>query len=234
MSALILIVDDEIDLVDTLEYNLRAAQYQTRRAHNGRDALRLAAQTPLPDLILLDLMLPGISGLDVCRSLRDNERLRNIPVLMLTARGESADHEAGFLAGADDYVVKPFSVREVLLRVQAVLRRSREYAATAASSREILFGKLRIDRVAHKVWVGAEEIRLTFMEFKLLVSFLEQRGRLLTRDILLDEVWGITAAVQTRTIDTHVKRLRQKLGEAGDYIETLRGAGYRFIEHAPE
>nr|CRH05555.1 Phosphate regulon transcriptional regulatory protein phoB [Candidatus Magnetococcus massalia] len=229
----ILIVEDETDLLRTLDYNFKQASYETLVTTNGREALRLVAQTPSPDLVVLDLMLPGISGYEVCKSIRNQEKTRHIPILMLTARGEVVDQEMGFDVGADDYLTKPFSMRELMLRVKAVLRRTNNLPAGVVEGfDEISFGPLQVDQNAHQVWVNGEEIQLTFMEFKLLVAFLENRGRLLTRDLLLDQVWGLSAAVQTRTIDTHVKRLRQKLGDAGHYIETLRGAGYRFIKDA--
>ncbi|MEG3641415.1 response regulator transcription factor [Magnetococcus sp. PR-3] len=230
MSERILIVEDETDLLRTLEYNFNQSGFDTMTTTNGREAVRLVSQKPGPDLIVLDVMLPGISGFDVCKTLRSREGTRKIPIIMLTARGESEDQEMGFDMGADDYVTKPFSMRELLLRVKAILRRAHVVSAPDLPVEDLCFGPLKVDQTAHQVWVTGQEIQLTFMEFKLLVAFLENRGRLLTRDFLLDEVWGLSAAVQTRTIDTHVKRLRQKLGVAGQYIETLRGAGYRFVK----
>ncbi|ABK44401.1 two component transcriptional regulator, winged helix family [Magnetococcus marinus MC-1] len=230
MSERILIVEDETDLLRTLEYNFTQAGFDTVTTTNGREAIRLVSQKPEPDLVVLDLMLPGISGYDVCKTLRDRESTRKIPIIMLTARGESLDQEMGFDAGADDYVTKPFSMRELLLRVKALMRRAQVVSLPSAAVEDLCFGPLTVDQTAHQVWVNGQEVQLTYMEFKLLVAFLENRGRLLTRDFLLDEVWGLSAAVQTRTIDTHVKRLRQKLSDAGQYIETLRGAGYRFLK----
>ncbi len=225
MSSLILIVDDEPDLLTTLAYNLEREGFRTRSALTGREALARALQKPLPDLILLDLMLPDMPGTDVCRELRRSERMRGVPIVMLTAKGDEIDRVVGFEVGADDYVTKPFSVRELLLRIKAILRRSR---SEEAPQRELAFGLLRIDREGHRVWVGDEELSLTALEFQLLKTLLERRGRVQTRDGLLSDVWGIEAPINTRTVDTHVKRLRKKLGAAGDYIETLRGAGYRF------
>jgi two-component system phosphate regulon response regulator PhoB len=225
MSSLILIVEDEQDLLTTLDYNLQREGYRTRCASNGRQALALAEQRPPPDLVLLDLMLPDMSGTEVCRLLRASERTRHVPVLMLTAKGEEIDRVVGFEIGADDYVVKPYSVRELTLRVRAILRRTR----TGESEGErIEFGRLRVDVSAHRAWVDDEEVSLTALEFKLLTTLLERRGRVQTREVLLTDVWGFSAEVTTRTVDTHVKRLRQKLGPAGRYIETLRGVGYRF------
>jgi len=228
MTARILVVDDERDLVNTLEYNLKREGYETRVALTGRDGIELAQQEPLPDLVLLDIMLPDISGWDVCRELRRAERTRRIPVVMLTAKGEEIDRVVGFEVGADDYVVKPFSVRELLLRIKAILRRAEAPAAPESTDGGIEFGTLRVDAEAHRVWVDGEEVTLTALEFKLLITLHSRRGRVQSREQLLDEVWGIQASVTTRTVDTHVKRLRQKLGGAAAYIETLRGVGYRF------
>ncbi len=226
MSDLILIVEDEQDLADTLAYNLEREGYETEVARDGAQAIEMVSRGRLPDLVLLDLMLPDVSGTEVCRHLKMNDCTRHVPVVMLTAKGEEIDRVVGFEVGADDYVVKPFSVRELLLRVRAIRRRSQPPAPAETS--EVAFGKLRIDASGHRVWVDAEEIILTALEFKLLFVFINRRGRVQTREMLLSDVWGITADVTTRTVDTHVKRLRQKLGAAGDYIETLRGVGYRF------
>jgi two-component system phosphate regulon response regulator PhoB len=227
MSVLILVVDDEKDLATTLEYNLKREGFETRVALTGREALELAAQEPFPDLVLLDIMLPDISGMEVCRQLRLNERIRNIPVVMLTAKGEEIDRVVGFEVGADDYVVKPFSVRELMLRIRAVLRRT-ENPRPEDQPDTVEFGRLRVDQQGHRVWIDDQEVTLTALEFKLLITLLERKGRVQSREQLLDDVWGIQASVTTRTVDTHVKRLRQKLGDASSYVETLRGVGYRF------
>jgi two-component system, OmpR family, phosphate regulon response regulator PhoB len=227
MPYLILVVDDEPDLVANLEYNLQKEGHETRRALDGPSALREASRAPVPDLVLLDLMLPGLSGLEVCRRLRSQEATRNVPIIMLTARGSEVDRVVGFELGTDDYVVKPFSVRELMLRVAAVLRR-REAPAEQGEVR--VFGRLRLDGPAHRVWVDESEVILTALEFRLLDTLLARRGRVQDRERLLADVWDIHADVTTRTVDTHVKRLREKLGAAGDYIETLRGVGYRFTD----
>lgn len=225
MTATILIVEDEEDLVETLEYALQKEGYQTRSASTGARAVEQVRREPIPDLVLLDLMLPDISGTEVCRRIRATDRTRHVPVIMLTAKGEEIDRVVGFEVGADDYVAKPFSVRELLLRVRAILRR----AQTVEPERsEVVFGGLRVDRPGHRVWVGAEEVGLTALEFRLLTTLLTRRGRVQTRDRLLSDVWGYEADVTTRTVDTHVKRLREKLGDAGAYVETVRGVGYRF------
>lgn len=225
MSGLILIVEDEQDLVSMLEYNLQKEGYQTRSALTGKAALELAKQEPIPNLVLLDLMLPDISGTEVCRTLRQDKATRKIPILMCTAKGEEVDRVVGFEVGADDYVVKPYSVRELMLRVRAVLRRG------TADEEEVKdkssFGILTVDIEAHRVWVEDQELALTALEFKLLNTLLERRGRVQSRERLLDDVWGYEVAITTRTVDTHVKRLREKLRAAGDYIETVRGVGYR-------
>jgi two-component system phosphate regulon response regulator PhoB len=228
LAELILIVEDEKDLVKTLEYNLKREGYRTRSALTGIEGLEQGALEPLPDLILLDLMLPDISGLEVCRRLRQREATRGIPVLMLTAKGDEIDRVVGFEVGADDYVVKPFSVRELMLRIKAILRRARP---GSEEQEPIVFGPLRVDPEAHRAWVDQQELHLTALEFRLLKTLLVRRGRVQSRETLLSDVWGIDADVTTRTVDTHVKRLREKLGDAGKYIETLRGVGYRFTQH---
>jgi len=226
MGQTILIVEDERDLLATLEYNMQREGFETRTASTGEQALKLAEKEPRPDLVLLDVMLPDISGTEVCRSLKQNEALRRIPVFMLTARGEEIDRVVGFEVGADDYVVKPFSVRELMLRIRAVLRRSAR--SDDALAEETTFGVLRIDPSAHRAWVDDAEVSLTALEFRLVTTFLARRGRVQSRETLLADVWGIEADITTRTVDTHVKRLREKLGAAGGYVETVRGVGYRF------
>jgi two-component system, OmpR family, phosphate regulon response regulator PhoB len=231
MQGLILVIEDEPDLAATLEYNLQKEGYQTRVAANGLSGLESAALEPLPDAIVLDLMLPDVSGTEVCRRLRESDRTREIPIIMCTAKGSEIDRVVGFEVGADDYVVKPYSVRELILRIRALLRRSHRVEGEPSLIR---FGRLKIDRDAHRAWVDDAEIGLTALEFRLLHAFLSRRGRVQTRDALLSDVWGIEADVTTRTVDTHVKRLREKLGDAGAYIETLRGVGYRFKDQPDE
>jgi two-component system, OmpR family, phosphate regulon response regulator PhoB len=226
MSELILIVDDEPELLRPLEFAFRREGFATRTAPDGKSALAAALEVPTPDLLLLDLMLPDMSGTEVCRRLKADPATSNVPVIMITARGEEIDRVVGFEVGADDYVVKPFSTRELVLRVRAVLRRS---ATREDESESQSFGVLRLDTAAYKAWVSGAAVQLTALEFRLLTTFLSRRGRVQTREKLLDNVWGMSAAVTTRTVDTHVKRLRQKLGAAGTYIETIRGVGYRFV-----
>jgi two-component system phosphate regulon response regulator PhoB len=229
MGGLILIVDDEPDLVTTLEYNFMREGYEVRTANTGAEALEAVTKSPIPDLVVLDLMLPDMQGTEVCRRLRADEATKSLPVVMLTAKGEEIDRVVGFEVGADDYVIKPFSVRELLLRVQAVLRRSSEGRDKEAQA--LSFGPIKVDAASHRAWVDNKEVNLTALEFKLLFTFVSRKGRVQTRDALLSDVWGIDAEVTTRTVDTHVKRLREKLGDAGRYIETLRGVGYRFREN---
>ena len=193
---------------------------------NGRDALT-AVNDQRPDLVLLDLMLPDVSGIEVCRRLKGEAATRDLPIVMVTAKGDEVDRVVGFELGADDYVVKPYSLRELLLRIDAVLRRMVP-AQAGAGRGPLVFGKLRLDRDAHRVWVDDQEVTLTALELRLLSTLLERRGRVQSRPALLDDVWGMSGEVTTRTVDTHVKRLREKLGEAGPYIETVRGVGYRF------
>lgn len=229
--AKILIVEDEPDLQQVLEYNLKQAGHEVLTAKLGQEGLSLAREQR-PDIVLLDLMLPDLSGTEVCKSLKESPSTRAIPVLMVTARGEEIDRVVGFELGADDYVVKPFSLRELLLRIQAVLRRGKTEPTATESFVE--FGRLRIDRGAHRIWVSGQEVELTALEFKLLVTLYDRRNRVQTRSALLDDVWGIQADITTRTVDTHVKRLREKLESARDYVETVRGVGYRFVASPDE
>lgn len=233
--ARILVVEDEADIRQVLAYNLGLSGHEVRVADRGAQALDMT-KAERPDLILLDLMLPDISGLEVCRAVKTDPALRDIPVVMLTARSEEIDRVVGFELGADDYVVKPFSVRELGLRIQAVLRRSRLSVppppSDGAPQPELVFGRLRVDRAAHRAWVDGQEITLTPIEMKLLWTLYERRGRVQTRGSLLDDVWEASPENNTRTVDTHIKRLREKLGTAGGYVETVRGIGYRFADTA--
>jgi two-component system, OmpR family, phosphate regulon response regulator PhoB len=230
----ILVVEDELDLQQVLKFNLQQAGYHVRVTSSGSDALRVAAQDP-PDLVLLDVMLPDILGTEVCRVLKSSTGTAGIPVIMLTARASETDRVAGFELGADDYVTKPFSVRELLLRVTAILKRTQ---STSQDKGKITFGCLTIDPDAHRAWVEEGEVDLSALEFRLLLALYERRNRVQSRSALLDGVWGVTADVTTRTVDTHVKRLREKLGAARCYVETVRGVGYRFVatpeEASPE
>jgi two-component system phosphate regulon response regulator PhoB len=225
----VLVVDDEKDLRSLLEYNLQQAGFTVTTADSGKAALdRIREATP--DLVLLDVLLPDMPGTEVLKALRRNHP-RSLPVLMLTAKGEEIDRVLGFELGADDYVVKPFSVRELVLRCRALLRRTEpdEVGQPRFSFREI-----SVDVERHQVSVSGKPVDLTALEFRLLTTFLSRRGRVQTRQTLLTDVWGLAADLTTRTVDTHIKRLREKLGPAGQYIETVRGVGYRFTESETE
>jgi len=223
----ILIIEDERALNQVLTYNLQREGYETLVAYDGQEGLR-KAQTLLPDVVLLDLMLPVVDGLDVCRRLRSGEQTRKIPILMLTAKGEETDQLVGFSLGADDYVTKPFSVKVLLQRIKAVQRR---FQGEEEPANVIDHLGVRLDRVRHQVSIHGKPIELTPTEFRLLECFLRQPGRAFTRPQLMDAAMGDEAVVLERTIDVHVKSLRRKLGREGDLIETVRGLGYRFREN---
>lgn len=219
----VLVVDDEPDIVALVAYHLAKSGYRVSTASTGRDALR-AAVAERPALIILDLMLPELSGYEVVERLRAAKETRDIPVLMLTARREEPDRIRGLSLGADDYLTKPFSVQELVLRVGAILRRMR---AAPTSGDVLAIGQLEIDRATHQVTVRLKPVDLTATEYKLLVTLAERRGRVQERSQLLEAVWEASPDIQTRTVDMHVQRLRAKLGSAGHLIETVRGFGYR-------
>jgi len=221
----ILVVDDERDITALVAYHLAKAGYRVTTATTGPAALE-AARTEPPDLVVLDLMLPGRSGYEVLEELRRRDETRNVGVILLTARRDEADRIKGLTSGADDYLTKPFSPEELVLRVAAVLRRLRS-PATAGGGAILRIGAIAVDRAAHTVAVDGKPVDLTRIEFKLLLVLGERRGRVQSRPQLLESVWEAQADIQTRTVDMHVQRLRSKLGEAGDLIETVRGFGYR-------
>ncbi len=225
--ASILLVDDERDLLSLLDFNLRAAGFETLLATTGEQALSHLRRR-LPDIVLLDLMLPDVPGTEVCRQLKSDPRTKHVPVVMLTAKGEEVDRVVGFELGADDYVTKPFSVRELVLRLKAVLRRAG--AARGAERPPESVGPIRVDVDAHRAFVDGAEIQLTPLEFRLLTTFMARLGRVQSREQLLEDVWEMSSEVETRTVDTHVKRLREKLGSGRDLLETVRGIGYRLVE----
>lgn len=224
-DAKILIIEDNEDTRELLKYNLAASGYEVADAADGHDGLE-AARAFTPDLILLDLMLPGMDGLEVCRRLKQAPETARVPVIMLTARGEEVDRIVGLELGADDYVVKPFSPRELTLRIKAVLRRAPGEDGDSSGVWEE--EGLRVDFDAHTIEVNSERVQLTATEFKLLSELIRGRGKVQTRDHLLDMVWDTHFEGYSRTVDTHVRRLRQKLGPFADWIETVRGVGYRF------
>ena len=222
----ILIVEDDKNISKLIKYNLEKEGFRCLVSFDGEDAIKTLDNSPA-DLIILDIMLPGIDGLEVCRRVKQDRKLSNTPIIMLTAKGEEVDKVVGFELGADDYIVKPFSPRELTLRIKAILKRLKP----AEVEKDVLkSGKLTVDLLRHKVIIDKKEVELTNMEFKLLVTLMQRMGRVQSRDTLLDDVWDIASDVTTRTIDTHIKRLRQKLGKAGKLIETVRGIGYRFSE----
>ena len=221
----ILILEDERDVVDLLTLNLRkTGGFVVSTANDGSSGLK-KARAEKPAFIILDLMLPQMSGLEVCKILKSDPATQHIPILMLTAKAEEIDRIIGLEFGADDYVTKPFSPREVILRIQAILRRGE-----AKEGDRLAAGPITIDPARHRVSVGGKRINLTSIEFKLLRTLVQRRGRVQERDRLLNEVWGYESVIDTRTVDTHVRRLREKLGKAGDVIETVRGFGYRIRE----
>ena len=222
----VLVIEDEEDIRSVLDYNLRQAGHEVLLAGRGYEGIDLA-RSGSPDIVLLDLMLPDLPGTEVCRTLR---QAGNVPIVMVTARSEELDRVVGLELGADDYVIKPFSVRELILRVNAILRRHSDRKDGAETSE---FGLLRVDRGSHRVWIGGLEIELTALELRLLLALYDRRDRVQSRATLLRDVWEMRAGVTTRTVDTHVKRLREKLGVARDYVETVRGSGYRFAAAPP-
>ncbi len=223
----VLLVDDERDLLSLLDFNLRAAGFETLLATTGEAAVSQLRRR-VPDLIVLDLMLPDMSGTEVCRQIKADPRTRHVPVVMLTAKGDEVDRVVGFEVGADDYVTKPFSVRELVLRLKAVLRRSG--AARPAERPPESVGPIRVDVGAHRCFVDGAEVTLTPLEFKLLTTLMARLGRVQSRDALLEDVWDMSSEIETRTVDTHVKRLREKLGSGRDLLETVRGIGYRLVD----
>ena len=233
MSAHVLVVDDEPDISALVAYHLARESYRVRTAADGMEALR-AVETERPDLIVLDLMLPGISGLEVLAELRRSPGTREIPVILLTARREERDRIEGLSLGADDYVAKPFSPQELVLRVGAVLRRVRQHPPAAGEGgRMVRAGPILVDTGAACAEVHGEEMQLTPIEYRLLLILMERRGRVQSRRQLLEAVWEVTANIATRTVDMHVQRLRHKMGAEADWIETVRGFGYRFRTDPP-
>jgi len=226
MTKSILIIEDESDILHLIDWHLRSEGYITYSAADGAAGLAAAAGK-IPDLILLDLILPGMDGLEVCKSLQRNEKTREIPVVMLTARGEEVDRIVGLELGADDYIVKPFSPRELILRIRAILRR---HEKPDQPETILKYEDLYIEPDSYRVWIGEEEITLTVTEFNLLMDLLRNQGKVRSRDQLLDRVWGYQFDGYARTVDTHIRRLRQKIGPYAQAIETVRGIGYRFKE----
>ncbi len=229
MSERILLVDDEPDILQLLSFNLREAGFEVEAVGTAGEGLA-AALRARPAVLILDLMLPDMSGTEVCRKLRADPATGDLPILMLTARGDEYDKVLGFEVGADDYVVKPFSVREVVMRVRALARRAQERTQARAATepaKSLAWRGLSVDTVRHRVTLDGQELSLRPLEFKLVATFLENPGIVYSRARLLEEVWGITAEMNTRTVDTHIRRLRERLGTHGEAIETVHGFGYR-------
>ena len=225
MSQKILIIEDEPDIRKTLEYNISREGYEVISASSLSEA-RQNLESSSFSLLLLDLMLPDGSGLDLFRELKQDKSKSSMPVIILTAKDDEVDKVVGFELGADDYVTKPFSVRELILRVKAVLKRGFSKSDNVEVQRK--FGELKIDVDSHEVFVNDEQVSLTALEFKLLRQLVDRRGRVQSRDQLLSDIWGYSSDVTTRTVDTHIKRLREKLGSMGKYVQTIRGVGYKF------
>ena len=228
MPHRIFIVEDEPDLRDTLSFNFENEGFKVSSFPDGEKCLTSVKKNK-PDLVILDLMLPGINGLDVCREIRSEEENNDVSIIMLTAKGEEIDRIVGFELGADDYVTKPFSVRELILRVKVLLKKRSD---NQSAEKILEYGPVKMNLDAHSVLVDDIDVVLTALEFKLLKHLLKRRGRVQTRDQLLGDVWGYSSEVTTRTVDTHIKRLREKLGSTGDLIQTIRGVGYRFNNHS--
>ena len=222
----ILVVDDEENIQELLKFNLENNGYKVLCADNGIDALKIAREE-IPHLILLDLMLPKMDGYDVCKEIRKDNSISNMPIIMLTAKGEELDKILGLELGADDYLTKPFSVRELIARVKAILRRTK----IQHSDKIFSFGDIIIDFLKHEVTKDNERVELTLKEFELLEILIRNRGRVMTRDFLLDKIWGYEYVGETRTVDVHIRHLRQKIEEDDKnpkFVETVRGIGYRF------
>ncbi len=226
MASKILIIEDEPDVVDIIQLGLRGAGLKTISASDGESGLRKAREEN-PDLVILDLMIPKLSGLEVCKNLRKDPATSSLPVIMLTAKADEVDRIVGLELGADDYVTKPFSPRELVLRVNSILRRVTQ---SSEKIERLNIGELVVDLGRHEVLVKGEKIILTATEFRLLTVLMERRGRVQSRDRLLNDVWGYESVIDTRTVDTHVRRLREKLGDLADYVETIRGVGYRMSD----
>jgi two-component system, OmpR family, phosphate regulon response regulator PhoB len=223
----ILIVDDEADVTDLVSYHLKAKGYQVQTLNNPNGSLS-AARSFTPDLVILDVMMPDLNGVQICRLLRADPQLKNVPVIFLTAKAEESDRIQGLETGADDYICKPFSTKELVLRVQSILRRVSE--GPSEEAKKLQAGEIVIDIERHSAAVSGKAIELTATEFKLLRLLMERRGRVQTREHLLLNVWNYETEIETRTVDTHVRRLREKLGTEAEWIETIRGVGYRLAE----
>jgi two-component system phosphate regulon response regulator PhoB len=230
MTSRVLVIEDEPDIRKTIDYNLSKESFKVVQASSIEEGEKALAANKI-DVIILDLMLPDGSGLTLCRDIKSEPKTKHIPVIILTAKTEEVDRVVGFELGADDYVTKPFSVRELILRVKAILKRGVSIEKNIDNT-EHSFGELTINYEEHQAYIQDQEISLTALEFKLLKHLINRKGRVQTRDQLLEDVWGYSSNVTTRTVDTHIKRLREKLGSVGDHIQTIRGVGYRFSRNS--
>jgi len=230
MPSRVLIIEDEPDIRKTIDYNLSKESFEVVQAASIQEGERVLASNKI-DVIILDLMLPDGSGLTLCRDIKSDSKLKHIPVIILTAKTEEVDRVVGFELGADDYVTKPFSVRELILRVKAILKRG-PGKISSSDQPGYTFEGLTLNYEAHQAYVDRNEIALTALEFRLLKHLIDRKGRVQTRDQLLEDVWGYSSDVTTRTVDTHIKRLREKLGSVGEHIQTIRGVGYRFSRNS--
>ena len=226
MPSQVLIIEDEPDIRKTIDYNLTKESFKVVQAGSIEEGEKALASNQI-DVIILDLMLPDGSGLTLCRDIKSDDKTKHIPIIILTAKTEEVDRVVGFELGADDYVTKPFSVRELILRVKAILKRGPSSNKNPGDD-EYSFGELTLNFEAHQAYINGDEISLTALEFRLLKHLIDRKGRVQTRDQLLEDVWGYSSDVTTRTVDTHIKRLREKLGSVGNHIQTIRGVGYRF------
>ena len=226
MKSCVLVIEDEPDIRKTIDYNLSKESFKVVQAASIEEGEKALASNKI-DVIILDLMLPDGSGLTLCRDIKSEPSTKNIPVIILTAKTEEVDRVVGFELGADDYVTKPFSVRELILRVKAILKMCVSTEIKTDNVQDS-FGELTLNYDEHQAYINNEEISLTALEFKLLKHLINRKGRVQTRDQLLEDVWGYSSNVTTRTVDTHIKRLREKLGIVGEHIQTIRGVGYRF------
>ena len=227
----ILIVDDEPDVVDLLTYHLRSKGYQVESVLDPNSSIG-SARSFSPDLVILDIMMPDLNGIQICRIMRADPKLKNVPIVFLTAKGEETDRIVGFENGCDDYICKPFSIKELTLRVQSILHRTSQ--RTADDVKRLQIGQIILDIECHQLTVEGRPIELTATEFKLLRVLMERRGRVHTREHLLINVWNYETEIETRTVDTHIRRLREKLGAEADWIETVRGVGYRMADRKAE
>ena len=226
MPSQVLIIEDEPDIRKTIDYNLTKESFKVVQAGSIEEGEKALSSNQI-DVIILDLMLPDGSGLTLCRDIKSDDKTKHIPIIILTAKTEEVDRVVGFELGADDYVTKPFSVRELILRVKAILKRG-PTSNNNSEDDEYSFGELTLNFEAHQAYINGNEISLTALEFRLLKHLIDRKGRVQTRDQLLEDVWGYSSDVTTRTVDTHIKRLREKLGSVSNHIQTIRGVGYRF------